>query len=158
MPQENVIDATARIIKSNLGTNIMIREFCTIHDSVIESGCKVYERTSIKKSQVSAESEINTGSYIENAVIGPGVQIAPNCVIVGVTHSFSQAGVQHEDIFVKIHIGANAWIGAGAIILPGVYIGEGAVIGAGAIVKNNVPAHFRYAGTPMDIRLEEIVD
>lgn len=40
----------------------------------------------------------------------------------------------------------NAWIGAGATILPGVTIGEHAVIAAGAVVSKDVPANTVVAG------------
>ena len=126
---------TVKWYKSKFGVNIDIREFCTIHNSVIGDDCKIYERVSIKKSHLYSGCDINAGTYIENAVIGPKVQIAPNCTIVGVTHNFSCDGINHEDIFEDITIDKGAWIGASAIILPGAHIGEGAVIGAGAIVK-----------------------
>jgi acetyltransferase-like isoleucine patch superfamily enzyme len=40
-----------------------------------------------------------------------------------------------------IHIKKNAWIGAGATILPGVTVGENAVVAAGAVVSKDVPAN-----------------
>lgn len=42
----------------------------------------------------------------------------------------------------------NAWIGAGATILPGVTIGENAVVAAGAVVSKDVPANTVVGGTP----------
>ncbi len=45
-------------------------------------------------------------------------------------------------------IGDDAWIGAGAIILPRVTIGEQAVVAAGAIVTRNVPARTVVGGNP----------
>ena len=42
----------------------------------------------------------------------------------------------------------NAWIGAGATILPGVTVGENAVVAAGAVVNRNVPANTVVAGVP----------
>ena len=41
---------------------------------------------------------------------------------------------------IDVHIGANVWIGAGAVILPGVTIGENTVIGAGSVVTKDIPA------------------
>ena len=38
-----------------------------------------------------------------------------------------------------IRIKKNAWIGAGAIILPGVTIGENSIVAAGAVVSISVP-------------------
>lgn len=48
----------------------------------------------------------------------------------------------------KTVIGANAWIGAGSIILPGVSIGRFSVIGAGSVVTHDVPDYSICAGNP----------
>ena len=45
-------------------------------------------------------------------------------------------------------IGDDAYIGAGAIILPGVHIGAGALVGAAALVRHNVPPGMRVGGVP----------
>ncbi|MBF9220633.1 DapH/DapD/GlmU-related protein [Hymenobacter ruricola] len=50
-----------------------------------------------------------------------------------------------------IVIKRNAWIGAGATILPGVTIGENAVVAAGAVVSRDVPANAVVAGIPAKV-------
>ncbi|WP_255607577.1 sugar O-acetyltransferase [Pedobacter polysacchareus] len=50
-----------------------------------------------------------------------------------------------------ILIKRNAWIGAGATILPGVTIGENSVVAAGAVVSKDVPDHVVVAGIPAKI-------
>jgi acetyltransferase-like isoleucine patch superfamily enzyme len=50
-----------------------------------------------------------------------------------------------------IVIKCNAWIGAGATILPGVTIGENSVVAAGAVVSKNVPANTVVRGIPAKI-------
>jgi acetyltransferase-like isoleucine patch superfamily enzyme len=47
-----------------------------------------------------------------------------------------------------IIIKQNAWVGAGATILPGVTIGENAVVAAGAVVSKDVPANTVVGGIP----------
>jgi acetyltransferase-like isoleucine patch superfamily enzyme len=47
-----------------------------------------------------------------------------------------------------VSIAEDAWVGAGAIILPGVTVGRGAVIAAGAVVSNPVPEHAIVGGVP----------
>ncbi|MDE5634180.1 MAG: transferase [Muribaculaceae bacterium] len=42
----------------------------------------------------------------------------------------------------------NAWIGAGAIILPGVTVGENAIVAAGAVVTKDVADNTVVAGIP----------
>jgi maltose O-acetyltransferase len=50
-----------------------------------------------------------------------------------------------------ITIGKCAWIGAGAIILPGVHVGEGSIVAAGSVVTKNVPDGSLVAGNPARI-------
>ncbi|MNL81490.1 Galactoside O-acetyltransferase [compost metagenome] len=45
----------------------------------------------------------------------------------------------------------NAWLGAGAMIMPGVTIGENAIVSAGAVVTRDVPANVVVAGVPAKI-------
>lgn len=53
-----------------------------------------------------------------------------------------------------IHIKRNAWIGAGAIILPGVTVGENAIVAAGAVVNKDVPDNCIVGGIPARIMKE----
>jgi maltose O-acetyltransferase len=55
--------------------------------------------------------------------------------------------VAPEDVR-PVRIGNKAWLGRGAIVLPGVTIGEGAVIGAGAVVTKDVPPGSICVGNP----------
>ncbi len=48
----------------------------------------------------------------------------------------------------SILIKKNAWIGAGATILPGVTVGENAVVAAGSVVTKNVPSYTIVSGVP----------
>ena len=50
-----------------------------------------------------------------------------------------------------IHIKKNAWIGAGATILPGVTIGENAVVAAGAVVSKDVSDNTIVGGVPAKV-------
>jgi maltose O-acetyltransferase len=47
-----------------------------------------------------------------------------------------------------VTIGANVWIGGGAIILPGVTIGDDAIVGAGSIVTRDVAAGVTVVSNP----------
>ena len=47
-----------------------------------------------------------------------------------------------------VRIGADVWIGHGAIVMPGVTIGDGAAIGSGAVVTRDVPPYAIVVGVP----------
>lgn len=48
----------------------------------------------------------------------------------------------------RVHIGARAFLGTRAVVLPGVTIGEDAIVGAGSVVRQDVPPRTVVAGTP----------
>ena len=95
---------------------------------------------------------INIGVVIDNhaaVAVGERAHIAPGVYLGTSTHepgdSTQRAGRVTSS---PITIGAGAWIGARAIILPGVNIGPGAVIAAGAVVTKDCGADTLYAGVP----------
>jgi acetyltransferase-like isoleucine patch superfamily enzyme len=71
--------------------------------------------------------------------IEDNVLIAPKVSLLSEGHPLSPNDRQSL-VPGHIHIRKNAWIGAGATILPGVTVGENAVVAAGAVVTNDVPA------------------
>ena len=56
-----------------------------------------------------------------------------------------------------VHIGENAWIGAGVVIVPGVTIGRNTVIGAGSVVTKDIPDNVVAVGNPCRV-LREVSD
>ena len=77
--------------------------------------------------------------------IDDGAMIGPNVRIVTDNHDFENRMVLRCK---PVHIGRNAWIGVGAIILPGVTIGENAVVAAGAVVTKDVAPGTIVGGNP----------
>ena len=81
--------------------------------------------------------------------IGAGTQIGPSVHIYGADHPRDPAQRRAGLEFGRpVKIGANVWIGGGAIITPGVTVGDDAIIGAGAVVTRDVPAGVTVAGNP----------
>lgn len=79
----------------------------------------------------------------DRALIGPAVQI------LTATHPLeAQLRREGAEFGRPIRIGADVWIGGGAILCPGVSIGDRAVIGAGSVVTRDVPADVVVAGNP----------
>lgn len=103
--------------------------------------------------------------------LGDGVYLGPQCNI-GLCHigadTLLGSGVhilsgknQHQfadptlpfkeqgGVFEKVSIGANCWIGNGAIVMAS--IGEGCIIGAGAVVTQPLPPGVIAAGNPAKV-------
>jgi len=81
--------------------------------------------------------------------IGAKTQIGPGVQILTADHPRDPAERASGLEFGRpIAIGANVWIGGGAIILPGVTIGDDALVGAGAVVTRDVPAGATVVGNP----------
>ena len=78
------------------------------------------------------------------------VQIGPRVNLVTENHPLDPAD-RKSLVLNAILIKRNAWIGAGATILPGVTIGENAVVAAGALVNKDVPDNAVVAGIPAKV-------
>lgn len=77
----------------------------------------------------------------DHVLIGPKVSlITENHPVDPIT----RRGMLCKPILIK----RNAWIGAGATILPGVTIGENAIVAAGAVVAKDVAANTIVGGVP----------
>ncbi|PWE53856.1 maltose acetyltransferase [Metarhizobium album] len=95
---------------------------------------------------------LNAGCVILDSAkvrIGDGAMLGPSVHIYCADH--------HRDVALRkrgierarpVEIGADAWIGGGAIILPGITIGAAAIVGAGAVVTRDVAAGATVAGNP----------
>ena len=82
--------------------------------------------------------------------IEDNVLIAPKVSLLSEGHLASPQSRQSL-VPGHIHIKKNAWIGAGATILPGVTIGENAIVAAGAVVSKDVPANTVVGGVPAKV-------
>ena len=102
--------------------------------------------------EIGKYSQINPGTTIYGKVlIGCYVMIAPNCMLAGGNHGFSN--IESPMIFQNnsskgIIIEDDVWIGANSTILDGVTIGKGAIIAAGSVVKKDVKPYEIVAGVP----------
>jgi maltose O-acetyltransferase len=81
--------------------------------------------------------------------IGAGTQIGPAVQIYTADHprdaALRKTGVEFGR---PVSIGRNAWIGGGAILLPGTTIGDDAIVGAGSVVTRDVAAGAMVHGNP----------
>lgn len=82
---------------------------------------------------------VRIGDY---TMFGPGVQVLTPM------HPMKAEARRRGEYGKPIDIGADVWVGGGALILPGVRIGSRSVIGAGSVVTRDVPEGVFAAGNP----------
>lgn len=79
------------------------------------------------------------------------VMIAPRVSVLTANHDLHDHSVL---LCSSVRICKNAWIGSGAIILPGVTVGENAIVAAGAIVTKDVSPNTVVGGNPAKVLKE----
>lgn len=101
--------------------------------------------------------ELGKGVFISRtAYIDPGhpwlITIKDGATISGgviiLAHDASMQRIAPRTLIAPVVIGTRAFIGAGAIVLPGSKIGDYSIVGAGAVVAADVPARSIVAGNP----------
>ena len=101
---------------------------------------------------VGASCFVNWGAVLQDTgpiTLGDSVMLGPNVQVLTAVHPLDparrRAGWQRA---VPVVIGDNAWLGGGAVVLPGVTIGADAVVGAGSVVTRDVPPGVLVVGNP----------
>ncbi len=105
---------------------------------------------------------IGRGSHIiahRSVEIGDDVFTGPYVYITDQNHGYADPDVpigrqlpSNDTVF----IGAGAWLGAGAIVLPGARIGRNVVVAAGSVVRGEVPDRCVVAGVPARVVREYV--
>ena len=83
--------------------------------------------------------EVRIGSH---TLFGPGAQILTPL------HPLDAQLRRTREFGKPVNIGADVWVGAGALILAGVSVGSRTVIGAGSVVTRDLPDDVFAAGNP----------
>lgn len=129
------------------GRNVDIRPMVTVVGAQnVELGDNVTLRPF-----TSIYADNNEGSKV---VIGNDVLLGPNIYMTVSNHNYDNPHIRIADqghTFKSIYIQDRAWIGYGAIILPGVTVGRHAVVAAGAVVTKDVPDYCVVAGVPAKV-------
>ncbi|SFM50823.1 DapH/DapD/GlmU-related protein [Nitrosomonas communis] len=92
--------------------------------------------------------EVGIGDY---TLFGPGVQILTPL------HPFNADLRRTQEYGKPIEIGADVWVGGGALILAGVHIGSRTIIGAGSVVTRDVPEGVLAVGNPCRV-IREVLE
>jgi len=124
------------------------QKVCIFRYNILETG---YGGTLEIDEGASVHPKCQINAYVSKIYIGPGTMLAPCCALYSYDHGISFPGAIREQPLTSrggIHIGRDAWLGYGCIVLDGVTIGDGAVIGAGSVVTGNIPDHVVAVGNP----------
>jgi acetyltransferase-like isoleucine patch superfamily enzyme len=134
----------------SIGSHVMIHQGCWIQALPSESG----EQTI----SIGDGTKIGMGSSIigqKNVTIEKNVLIARNVYISDHSHAYSDKSMPiHAQGIRKIRpiiIREGAWIGHGAVILPGCEVGKNSVVGANTVVNKTVPCYAIAVGVPARI-------
>ena len=117
-----------------------------------------HERLSIlfyrmRGTKIGKNAYIDKGVFIEGwrpylVTIKDNVEIGPKAIIVAIDSSYNAISKDVPIRYGTVTVERNAYIGAGAIILPGVTVGEHSIVAAGAVVTKDVLPHTVVAGVP----------
>jgi phosphonate metabolism protein (transferase hexapeptide repeat family) len=141
---------------------------CTITDSSFGRYCEVGEGSRVAHSSFGDYAYCDRFADIANTSVGAFANIAAFTRIGPTDHPLTSAALHHfsyrssyywddaEDNAAffdrrrarRTTLGADCWIGHGAIIRPEVTVGIGAVVAAGAVVTRDVPPFLIVAGVP----------
>ncbi len=106
-----------------------------------------------KTTRVGKEVFVNFGcTFLDQGgiTVEDGVFVGPGAKILTEGHP-EQPALRHTLLTKPVTLRRKAWIGAGAVILPGVTVGRNAVVAAGAVVTRDVPDNSIVAGVPARI-------
>lgn len=109
-------------------------------NAVIGAGAQILAGAIVgAEARLGRECIINTRASVDHEdVLDDGVEIAPGAVLCGL-----------------VHAGVNAWVCAGATVLPRINIGADARVGAGAVVTRDVPDGVTVVGVPARVSVKE---
>ena len=95
---------------------------------------------------------INYGGVVLDCApvrIGEKTQVGPRVQLLACDHPRDpELRRQDRELAFPISIGANVWIGGGAIVCPGVSVGDDSIIGAGSVVTRDIPPGVIAVGVP----------
>lgn len=108
--------------------------------------CRIWQPWNLTMGAYACISE-NVDCYsVAPIVLGDQVTVSQGVRLCTAGHDISSPIM--ELTYKPIVVGANAWVAAWSIVMPGIMIGEGAVVAAGAVVTKDVEPWTVVGGNP----------
>jgi phosphonate metabolism protein (transferase hexapeptide repeat family) len=146
----------------------LIHPGCEIVDVAFGAYVEVGQGSRVLHSSFDDYAYCDRFADIANASIGKFANIAAHTRIGPTDHPMDKASLHHflyrssyywDDVdddapfferrlARRTNLGADCWIGHGAIVRPDVTVGIGAVVAGGAVVTHDVPPYMIVAGVP----------
>ncbi|MBE9640460.1 acyltransferase [Salipiger pacificus] len=106
-----------------------------------------------------AHCQIWAGPGRARVVIGADALFAPDVMVTASGYRYNDGAPVTAQAMdeADVVIGADCWIGRGAILLAGSRLGRGVVVGAHSVVRGEFPAYSVIAGSPARIVSERLV-
>jgi phosphonate metabolism protein (transferase hexapeptide repeat family) len=145
------IHPTAELKSCRLGRHVVVGERVVLREVTV-GDYSYFERhaeaiyTQIGKfCSIAANTRINALEHPLERITQHKLSYRPNEYFryLGVDEGFRQRRQAR-----RVRIGSDAWIGHGAVVMPGLAIGNGAVVGANAVVTRDVAPFTIVAGNP----------
>ncbi len=154
------IHSGSRIINSQLGDNVVIKDHCVIVDSKVESNCAVGPFAHLRMNTTIAEgamvgnfvevkkSRLGRGSksmhltYLGDATIGEKTNIGAGTITCNYDGKDKHSTIIED----------NVRIGSDTMLVAPVRVGSGSVTAAGSVVTEDVPPDTLVAGVPAVVK------
>jgi acetyltransferase-like isoleucine patch superfamily enzyme len=133
----------AEIEMAHVGSGVLLSPTTSIRN-----GCRV---TIAAGANIGQWCYLWAGDVSGTILIGEHALLAPGVFVTASNYDIDAGDGPVMNLPKKeadVCIGANTWLGARVVVLPGVTIGCGTVVAAGAVVVNDLPAGVLAAGVP----------
>lgn len=126
-----------------------IYKFLRKHETLMQLNIEYYKSQGVEIGNNMRAFSILLTSEPQLLKFGSNITVSTNVTFLTHDNSVIKLFKDGTDVFGKISIGDDCFIGSGTIILPGVELGKGTIVGAGSVVtKSFKDGEIIIAGNP----------